>query len=177
VRTEPAYQAYVVALGNLGELPHTEAADLEEIERRFRSEFDALDRTRRDAAERWVSMRDNSSRLSRRVDELARRVGAAPASGAVSDLLAPAALAGALESLRSELERADQAWQWVLRHRERRAVPPVAASPPPAPVYIPPPAAEPKPDHPTKSVDPKLLLAVAAAVIVVLVIVVILMAV
>ena len=176
MKLDPAYQVYLTALGNVVDLPRTEAAELDDIERHCRSEFDVLDRTRRDAAERWVGLRDNCARLSRRLDELAGRVGAPPTGGPVSDLLAPAALSGALESLRSDLEQADQAWQWVLRHRERRAAPPpVQAPPPPAPVYTPPPAPDPEP--PSNSVDPKVLLAAAGVVIAVLIIVVILMAV
>jgi hypothetical protein len=177
VKLDPDYQAYLSALGTVVDLPRTEAAELDEVERRGRSEVDALDRTRRDAAERWAALRDNSSRLSRRVDELAGRVGASPPPGPVVDLHTPSALPDALEALRSELEQADQAWGWVLRHRERRAAAPVTAPPPPPPTPVYPPAPQPAPEATTTSMNPKLLLAVAAVLIVVLVIVVIVMAV
>ncbi|WP_006245060.1 hypothetical protein [Mycolicibacterium tusciae] len=172
MKLDPAYQAYVTALRNVIDLPRIEAAELDEIERRSRSEFDTLDRTRRDAAHRWVGMRDNSARLSRRIDDLAGRVGAPPLGGPVSDRLAPAEVPGALESLRSDLEQADQAWQWVQRHRERRAVaPPQAYVPPsPAPVCSP---LRPEPEPKSRSIDPKRLLAIAGVVIVVLLIIVV----
>lgn len=78
MRLDPEYQAYVAALAAAVDLPRVQAAELDGIERRSRDEIDALDRSRREIADRWVGMRDNSARLARRVDELGGRVGARP---------------------------------------------------------------------------------------------------
>lgn len=175
MRLDPEYQAYVAALAAAVDLPRVQAAELDGIERRSRDEIDALDRSRREIADRWVGMRDNSARLARRVDELGGRVGAPPALGAEGDLLPPAALYGALESLRADLDRADQSWQWLVRHQERMATaPPPPPPPPPAPAYTPPLAPPQVPTAPKSNTA--LLLAIGGAVIVVLVIVIIVMA-
>ncbi|MBS1696407.1 MAG: hypothetical protein JST91_29830 [Actinobacteria bacterium] len=175
MRHDPAYQAYLSALETVAGLPGVQAAELDEAKRRCRAEVEALDRSRRDVARRWVGLRDNSSRLTRRLDELGRDVGAPPATEPVSDLLAPQTLPAALDTLRSDLDQTDQAWQWVLRHRERRVTSPTTM-PPPAPAPAPTPAPATVAASVRKTVDPKLLLAVAGVVIAVLVLIVILTA-
>jgi hypothetical protein len=174
MKLDPGYQAYVAALTAAHDLPRVQAAELDAIERRARNEIDALDRSRREAADRWVGLRDNSARLARRVDELAGRVGAPPPLGAAGDLLPPAALRGALHTLSSELDRADQSWQWLLRHQERVATTPPPPPVAPTPAYTPPPQPAPTPS-PAKS-NTTLLLVIGGAVILVLIVVIIVMA-
>lgn len=177
MRLDPEYQAYVAALAAAVGLPRVQAAELDAIERRSRNEIDALDRSRREIADRWVGMRDNSARLARRADELGGRVGAPLALDSEGDFLPPAALHGALESLRADLDRADQSWQWLVRHQERMATappPPPLPPPPPAPAYTPPPAPPQVPTAPKSNTV--LLLAIGGAVIVALIIAIIVMA-
>lgn len=174
MKLEPGYQTYLTALGELVELPAVETKELADIERSCRSECDALERSRRESAERWVGMRDQCSRLSRRVDELARRVGVSPEPTPASEILTAAALPGAIEAFRKQLEQAESSWDWLQRHRERRtAVPLVQAEVPSTPVSVPP--SIPASAVESRSVDNSMLLKVGLAVIVLLVIVVILL--
>lgn len=172
------YGAYVTALRTVVDLPKAHAAQIESIERRAAGEIEVLNRHRNEAAQRWTQRRDNSSRLARRINDLADKVGALPAGLAASELLPLEAIPGALDSLRADVERAEQSWQWLVRHRERERT--VIAAPMQQAVYVaptatPPPSTEPPPP-PASGVNSAVLMGVAGAVIVVLVIVIIAMA-
>lgn len=171
MRRDPEYLAYVTALTSAVDLPRAQADETADIARRARNEIDGLDRSRREAADRWVGLRDTSARLSRRVDDLADRVGAPRVSGADDGLLSPDAVAGALESLRASVDRAEQSWQWVQRQRERAAAPQDA--PPPAPVYSAPPAPVPVSSPAAPASGNTNLLIVGGAVVIVIVIVIV----
>ncbi len=174
------YAAYVTALQAVIELPKAYAAQVDSIERRAGEEIGALDQRRNERAQRWTQHRDTSSRLARRANDLAGKVGAGPPSLSAPEPILAQAIPEALESLRADLDRAEQSWQWLVRHRERqvaasaRAPQPslVAPVPPPVPVQVPSP-----PAPPAKSgVSPTVLIGVGAAVIVILVVVIIVMA-
>lgn len=172
------YAAYVCALQAVIDLPKAHAAQIDSIERRARTEIEALDCRRNEGAQRWTQHRDTSARLARRVNDLGGKVGAGPAGPVSVEPLPAAAVPAALESLRSDLDRAEQSWQWLVRHRERErqmalahAPQPACVAPPLAPP--PPPAASPPPKV---EINPAVLIGAAAAVIVVLVIVMIAMA-
>lgn len=172
MRSDAEFQAYVTALGEVADLPRAHTRERDAIARRAAAEIEALDRSRQDVIARWVGMRDTSARLTRRVEELARRVDAPQTEPPHGANLAATAIPAALESLRVDLEKADQSWQWVQRHRERRAV---QTPLPSAPVYTQPPAPlipAPKP----KASNTPLLLAIGGAVIVILIFVIIVMA-
>lgn len=167
------FEAYVDALSEVADLPRAHAGEREAIVRHAAAEVDALDRSRRDVAARWVSMRDTAARLSRRVEELAVRVDVPPAGSAGDVLLAPTAIPQALESLRAEVVRAEDSWQWLQRHRERRAAP---APPPSIPSYPPQPTPPAPPPPAPDTGNSRLLLGAGAAVIVILILVIIVMA-
>ncbi|MCF6389345.1 hypothetical protein L2K20_20415 [Mycobacterium sp. MBM] len=170
------YDAYVTALRATIDLPQSHANEREAIERRARDEIAALDRERQDAALRWTQYRDTSSRLARRVNELATKAGTPPPR-ASAEPLAASAIPTALEALRIDLDRAEQSWQWLERHRDRvrtAAQHPVHVAPPitpaPAPAPAPPP---PEPAKPT--VSPAVLIGAAVALIVVVLILILAM--
>ena len=175
--TTEEYAAYVAVLQSATDLPKVYAAQIESIERRAADDTEALNRRRNEGAQHWTQFRDTSSRPARRINDLASKVGAPAASSTTSEPIVVAAIPAALESLRADLERAEQSWQWLVRHRERERA--VVAMPPPA--YIaptPPPPPAPEPPAPSKAkVNPVVLIGVAGVVIVILVIVIIVMAV
>lgn len=173
------YAVYVTALQTVVNLPKAHTAKIESIERRAADEIEALNRRRNEGAQRWTQHRDTSSRLARRINDLAGKVGAPPASLAAPEPTAVAAIPAALDSLRADLERAEQSWQWLVRHRARERT--VMASAPQPAAYVAPTApptlvAEP-PQPPKAGFNQVVLIGVAGAVIVVLVIVIIAMAV
>jgi len=170
------YAGYISALVDAVNLPNTHAARIDSIERQARDEIARLDRQRHEGARRWTELRDTSSRLSRRVNDLAGQVGA-PSSGTGDGPPLPAsAIPAALESLRTDLDNAERSWQWVLRHRDRvrqmtPLVQPAQMAPPP-----PPPTSSPPPVPARAGLNPTVLMAVGAVLIVVLVIVIVAMA-
>lgn len=174
------YRAYVTALEAVLDLPKTHSARIDSIERRARAEIEGLDHRRNEGAQRWTQHRDTSTRLARRINELAVKVGAAAPGVAAAEPLPAASVSTALDALRAEVDRAEQSWQWLVRHRERERQ--MMRAPVPQPVYVPPPTplppvAELPPPRQGTGVNPTVLISVAVAVIVVLVIVIIAMAV
>lgn len=171
------YAAYVTALQAAIELPKAYAARVDSIERRAGEEIGALDQRRNEQAQRWTQHRDTSSRLARRANDLAGKVSAGPPSLSAPKPILAQAIPEALESLRADLDRAEQSWQWLVRHRERQVAasarapqPSLAVPVPPVPVQVPP------PPPPKSGVSPTVLIGVGAAVIVILVVVIIVMA-
>jgi hypothetical protein len=166
------FTAYTAALASLVELPATHAARVKAIEQQARIDLAQSERRRKEGAQHWIDLRDQTSRLSRRVEELARQVGAAPGDARFAGPYPAHAIPGALESLRSDLDRAEQSWQWAVRHRERLRGQ-VSAPVPPSAYVAPAAAPTPAPPEPMKNgVNPMVLIAFAAVAAVLLVVII-----
>ncbi|MBM9837369.1 hypothetical protein JO861_12470 [Rhodococcus hoagii] len=145
------YRQYQTALADVSGLAERRAAASAEIERRFAEEVAAAERERRSGVQQWKLIADSVSELEARGSRLSAKVGIRADRGAERPPLPAGEIERYTAQVGRELARAEESWQWVLRHRERarqaQAAPaptpvvrarPVPPSQPPAPVPPPP---------------------------------------
>lgn len=146
-----AYRQYQQALADASGLAERRAAASADVERSFAEEVAAAERERRAGVQQWKSIADSVSELETRGSRLSVKVGIRADRSVERPPLPDGEIECYAAQVGRELARAEESWQWVLRHRERarqaQAAPaptpvvrarPVPPSQPPAPVPPPP---------------------------------------